>query len=331
MNDPQANHPNIYTALSAVMDDTRVTIEKRQSAGLSYAFASVEEMIAVVRPALIKHGVAIFPSGVRDLVRGSQTNSKGTVIHTVSATYLFTLAHGASGTKDIAEVSAEGNDSGDKAANKASTAAYKTMIKQTFMIETSEAETPQRKASKPPSAPAEDKPLLEAGKLKNWFIRAAREQADETPCTSEQASYVASLMSEAFKEEAPVDAVRYDILSRLTARAIQSTGNLTKGECSVLIDRFTRGGKGLSDYGKAELLALLEAVKAPHPPVKKVGGNGSASWDQTQQMAFWKDQVKSGVSREKLFQAAQVTTPQEFFADYDPDQAKFLLDGLRKG
>lgn len=101
-----------------------------------YKFAGEADFIAAIRPAMIECGIEIAPANytiaTNELI--SFANNKQQFRVVLGA--VFRLTHAASGTfKDVPAIG-EAMDSGDKAFNKAMTAAQKYALRQAFLIET---------------------------------------------------------------------------------------------------------------------------------------------------------------------------------------------------
>jgi hypothetical protein len=316
------SHGNIHIALSAVMADIDgVVVQKKKSEGLNYAFASIDDMIAVIRPALTKHGIVVYPSGVTDMTRIAEPNSKGTIMTTVSALFSFTFAHGESETHMIAQVPGEGRDSSDKAHNKALTAAYKYALKQTLMIETGDAERPQKRRT----GPDKESPLP-AADFKRGFAKKVSEKEDGIPATTDQARYLASLMTDGYKQVPNVsDKTRLRVLSWLTDREIGSTAQLTSAEVSMLIERFADpDNKALTVRGREELLNLLDAT----PAQDSKPAESLTIWNPDSKSEFWAEASRLSVSANQIYQYADVKNAAEFFLKATPETAAQMLAEL---
>lgn len=118
---------------------------KKSAGGLKYTFASEADLIALVRPALIEHGVLVTP--VSSVIE-SDTEFKtthGTVMRRVVCRKVYRFTHVWTGEGEDVEMHGEGADVGDKACNKAMTDAFKYAIRQWAMIETGD--DPDKQAS----------------------------------------------------------------------------------------------------------------------------------------------------------------------------------------
>lgn len=130
---------DIFTAISGVMSDIgAIGKDKKAEAGFgrSYKYRGIDDVYNALQPAMIKHGVFCTPE-VLEQTREERTTSKGgLLIYSVcKVKYSFFCADGSSVS---ATVVGEGMDSGDKASNKAMSAAYKYACFQVFCIPTDE-------------------------------------------------------------------------------------------------------------------------------------------------------------------------------------------------
>jgi hypothetical protein len=120
-------------------------VQKHKTAGLTYSFAGEADLIASLRPALLRHGLSVAPVKVTVLEQGRYQTVKGSLLNHVLVAVVYRLTHAASGEAEECEVLGEASDAGDKAAPKAMTGAMKYFLRQTFLIETGD--DPDRSAS----------------------------------------------------------------------------------------------------------------------------------------------------------------------------------------
>ena len=126
---------NVYQAVNYVMQQVGY-VQKEESGGVPYSFASEPAFIRAVRPHMVKVGLFVYPSSMIELTAEPFTSKKGAVINVskLAATYCF--HHAPSDTKFFVSVIGKGMDTGDKDSNKAMTVAFKYALRQTLMIET---------------------------------------------------------------------------------------------------------------------------------------------------------------------------------------------------
>ena len=129
----------IYAKMSAVMRDVGAIGKDQKNTAQGFKFRGIDQFVNALYPALTKHGVFLSPRSVnytQELKDVTRSNGKSGVDKhvTVLMEYTFYAEDGSSVT--IGPVPAEGLDSGDKATNKALSAALKYALIQTFSIPT---------------------------------------------------------------------------------------------------------------------------------------------------------------------------------------------------
>lgn len=128
---------DLMTAKLLVMDEVRRAEKSRRMQGQgAYQYAGAEEIIAELRPSLVRHGLAVHPARCKMLLQDKLTTSGGkTMTHTV-VKIAFRLTH-TSGQFEEGESIGEAADNGDKSCNKALTAALKYYLLQSFLLQSS--------------------------------------------------------------------------------------------------------------------------------------------------------------------------------------------------
>lgn len=129
---------NVYQAINAVQSDlSQVGIAKNRNntQGAGFKFRGIDDVLNALSPLLAKHGLVIIPRMLnRSCVERSSKSGGALFYVTVEAEFDFVSAE--DGTKTTARMIGEAMDSGDKATNKAMSAAYKYAAFQTFAIPT---------------------------------------------------------------------------------------------------------------------------------------------------------------------------------------------------
>jgi hypothetical protein len=133
----------IYKKMGEVMRDVGSVGKNQKNSAQGFKFRGIDDMINAFYPALTKHGVFISPrvvsasQEIKDVVRG---NGKAGVDKHIAllVEYDFFAEDGSKVT--VGPIAAEGLDSGDKATNKALSAALKYALIQTFSIPTADME-----------------------------------------------------------------------------------------------------------------------------------------------------------------------------------------------
>jgi hypothetical protein len=131
--------PLIYKKMSEVMKDVGAVGKDQKNTQQGFKFRGIDQFVNALYPALTKHAVFMSPRCVmethelKEVVRSS--GKSGTDKHvTIYMEYDFFAEDGSKVT--IGPIPAEGLDSGDKATNKALSAALKYALIQTFSIPT---------------------------------------------------------------------------------------------------------------------------------------------------------------------------------------------------
>jgi ERF superfamily len=128
----------VYQAINAVQTElAKIGISKssRNSQGAGYNFRGIDAVYNVLSSIMAQHGLCIIP---RMLTRACEerTSKSGGALFYVTVEAEFDLVSAEDGSKHTARTFGEAMDSGDKATNKAMSAAYKYMAFQTFAIPT---------------------------------------------------------------------------------------------------------------------------------------------------------------------------------------------------
>jgi hypothetical protein len=128
----------VYAAINAVQRDlSRIGISKDRvnTQGSGYKFRGIDDVYNALAPLLATHGLCIVPRFIARHCEERQSKSGGALFYvTVEAEFDFISSE--DGSKHTARTFGEAMDSGDKATNKAMSAAYKYAAFQTFAIPT---------------------------------------------------------------------------------------------------------------------------------------------------------------------------------------------------
>jgi hypothetical protein len=146
---------NVYQCIAAVSAElAKEGIAKGQSnQQQNYRFRGIDDVYNALAPVLSKHGLVIIPRCERRESVERQTKNGGTLFSVVVAVE-FDFISTADGSHTVVRTFGEAMDSGDKATNKAMSAAYKYAAMMTFCIPTegdhdSENQTHEVVAQKP--------------------------------------------------------------------------------------------------------------------------------------------------------------------------------------
>ena len=128
----------VYNGITATAEDlAKIGISKDQkNQQQNYKFRGIDDVYNTLAPILSKNSLCIIP---RVLTRevSERTNKKGTILFYINLDVEFDIVSSIDGSMHTARVSGEAMDSGDKATNKAMSAAYKYLCFQIFCIPTS--------------------------------------------------------------------------------------------------------------------------------------------------------------------------------------------------
>lgn len=130
-----ATDKNIHTAILAIMKEVGY-VQKERKAAVRYSLKTEEAILKAIRPVMIAHDVIMLPVEIADIAPSSYVNHKDTYFNEVKFSRGFKFVHVPSGTAETVWVYGVGNDTGDKAGNKAMTTAKKYALLDTFLIVT---------------------------------------------------------------------------------------------------------------------------------------------------------------------------------------------------
>lgn len=161
---------SIYETIPAVMAEIgAIGKDSWNKQGQGFAYRGIDAVMNALSPAMTKYKMFVIPKTLDQRREERQTSKGGTLIYSIcTVEYTFYAEDGSSVS---AKVIGEGMDSGDKATNKAMSAAFKYACFQTFCIPTEEMKDPDAETP-PPSKPA--KPTLEAKYVNTLFAELQR-------------------------------------------------------------------------------------------------------------------------------------------------------------
>lgn len=161
---------SIYETIPAVMAEIgAIGKDSWNKQGQGFAYRGIDAVMNALSPAMTKYKMFVIPKTLDQRREERQTAKGSTLIYSIcTVEYTFYAEDGSSVS---ATVIGEGMDSGDKATNKAMSAAFKYACFQTFCIPTEEMQDPDAETP-PPSKPA--KPTLEAKYVNTLFAELQR-------------------------------------------------------------------------------------------------------------------------------------------------------------
>lgn len=182
----------IHEALAKVMAETGVVGKEKKNVSQGYQFRGIDDVVAVVQSICAKHGVVVVPHVVereREMVATKSGGAMASVRLLVDHHF-----YAADGSFVTARTLGEAMDSGDKASNKAMSAALKYALTETLLIPTYEADRDTEEASPEMAAKA----------------RAAPKPSVKAPATADALTREVGLLSaaiEAARAVADLDAL----------------------------------------------------------------------------------------------------------------------------
>lgn len=157
-----ATHPMIYASLAKVMAEVGHIGKTRKNQAQNYQFRGVDDVVAHVQDIMAQHGVLCVPRVVereRDIVPSKSGGSMASVRLLVEHTF-----YAADGSSVVCTTLGEAMDSGDKASNKAMSAALKYALTETLLIPTYEVDRDTEEHSPQVAPPAPKTPPAPASK-----------------------------------------------------------------------------------------------------------------------------------------------------------------------
>lgn len=129
---------SVYKAINAVQAELAVsgiTKDRTNTQGSGYKFRGIDDVYNAIAPLLAKHGLCILPRVLSRTV-DERTSKNGGALFYVTVDSEFDFVSAEDGSKHTVKTFGEAMDSGDKATNKAMSAAYKYACFQAFSIPT---------------------------------------------------------------------------------------------------------------------------------------------------------------------------------------------------
>ena len=128
---------SVYDCIANVAADVALTglAKSRDNAQQGYKFRGIDDVFNLLAPLLAKYRLVILPRILARTVT-ERVTAKGGVLFSVTVDAEFDFVSAADGSVHTVKMFGEAMDSGDKATNKAMSAAYKYAAFQTFCIPT---------------------------------------------------------------------------------------------------------------------------------------------------------------------------------------------------
>lgn len=129
----------IYRKMSEVMREIGAVTKDQKNQAQGFKFRGIDQFVNALYPALTRHGVFMAPRALRhdqEIKEVVRSNGKAGVDKHVAIMMEYTFYAEDGSHVTVGPIPAEGLDSGDKATNKALSAALKYALIQTFSIPT---------------------------------------------------------------------------------------------------------------------------------------------------------------------------------------------------
>jgi len=129
--------PHVYAAIAKItleLSKTGIAKDKKNSQQ-GYSFRGIDDVYAAVAKHLAENNLCILPKVIERNVVERQTKSGGALFYT-TVTVDYHLVSAVDGSTHVATIYGEAMDSGDKATNKAMSAAHKYAMLMAFSIPT---------------------------------------------------------------------------------------------------------------------------------------------------------------------------------------------------
>lgn len=193
----------VYQAISLVARDiAQEGIGKdRKNVQQGYSFRGIDDVYNALSPILAKHGLVILPRCISRNLTERQTQKGGTMFSVVVECE-FDFISSQDGSSHTVKTYGEAMDSGDKATNKAMSAAYKYAAMQAFCIPTegdndADAHTPPpiaaRVPAKPKPAPRRETVDTDTGEIKTSGPLHDHPLDDVLPTAEQKLEYASAL------------------------------------------------------------------------------------------------------------------------------------------
>lgn len=163
----------LIAEVSAELCKDGISKDRTNTQGQGYKFRGIDDVYNAISPIMSKHGLVILPRILsREITERTAGSGKALFFVVVEAEFDFVSSH--DGSKHTVRTFGEAMDSGDKATNKAMSAAYKYAAFQTFCIPTegdndADAHT-HTVAAKPEQKKTEEKKFLTPEMERSWSL-----------------------------------------------------------------------------------------------------------------------------------------------------------------
>lgn len=230
MSEQQVQSFKVYSAIASVAADLAQDgiTKNRKNVQQGFQFRGIDDVYNALSPLLAKHKLVILPRMLTREVSERETQKGGTLFSVVVKGE-FTFVSAEDGSRHTVEMFGEAMDSGDKATNKAMSAAYKYAAFQAFCIPTqamddADEHTPDPVKPKMQNA-ATSKP---SGQDAGAFKRAVAAAIVKQGFTKEQLKDAAILIADAMNVKDLADLSEHDRRGLLTTISTGTYDNIIR-------------------------------------------------------------------------------------------------------
>lgn len=206
MSDPEDSSPNtVLQAMRAVMQDVGHIGKDRRNEQQGFNFRGIDEVMNALHAPMVKHGL-IVTFRLLERERETRTTAKGGTMNVVHLLVEYTF-HGPGGDTLVTWAPGEAQDSGDKATNKALSAAFKYALMHGFMIPTQDEEadathvaaTPPARQNTRPTPAKPPAPATEALRGNGGAVGHTKQQRSAIESTAEQLGWTPAQLNQHLK------------------------------------------------------------------------------------------------------------------------------------
>lgn len=127
------NADQIHKQLALIMEEVGAIGKDKENQTQGFKYRGIDQIVDMLHPIMAKHKVFVMPEVLSESTEERKTSRGGNLIYRVLKVRIDYVS-GIDGSVQSSVVIGEGMDSGDKASNKAMTAALKYAFSQTFVL-----------------------------------------------------------------------------------------------------------------------------------------------------------------------------------------------------
>lgn len=254
-------HGQIYGLMANVLSEVENIGKGRVNEGQGYRFRGIDDVYAAVHPLFAKHKIFTLPRVLAEST-SERTTATGTILRFVNLTMAYDF-FAPDGSHVTAEVVGEAMDTGDKASNKAMSAAQKYALIQTLCIPTGS--TPDADAVTQPEITGEKRTISKSNTAQEncpkcegamWDNRESKRnpKAPDYKCKNKSCDGAVWLKSDTIGNEQVLRDALFDQAEKFLMlrnypegkrkEALGRLVNLSTEEMGKAVERLVSGGSG---------------------------------------------------------------------------------------